>query len=107
MGTGAHSVEWVSVKSRMLLAVAYNRDWQFLYLKFRSGDVYCYRGVPSAEYRGLLSADSKGKYVRDHILNRYPYQRVHAAVPSANSEDQVARKADERLARARRNRQPA
>jgi len=38
-------MNWAPVKSKMLSAVAYNRDWQQLYLKFRSGEVYCYRGV--------------------------------------------------------------
>jgi hypothetical protein len=77
-------VKWVTVKSRMLAAVAYDHDWQQLYLKFRSGDVYCYRGVPVEEYRELLAADSKGQYVRKHIRNRYLYQRIHVAVPTAS-----------------------
>ena len=54
------------VKLRMLAAAAYNHDWQQLYLKYRSGDVYCYGGVPVEQYQGLLAADSKGKYVRTH-----------------------------------------
>jgi KTSC domain len=77
-------VKWVPVKWRMLAAVAYNRDWQQLYLEFRSGDVYCYRGVPVERYQELLAADSKGKYVRSHLLNRYPYQRIHSAVLTAS-----------------------
>lgn len=77
-------MKWVPVKSRMLTAIAYNHDWQQLYLKFRSGDIYCYRAVPLERYQELLTADSKGKYVRSHILNRYPYQRIHAAVPTAS-----------------------
>ena len=76
-------MKWVPVKSRMLAAVAYNHDWQQLYLKFR-GDVYCYRCVPIEEYHELLAADSKGKYVQSHILNRYPYQRIHSAVSTAS-----------------------
>lgn len=68
----------------MLAAIAYNHDWQHLYLKFCSGDVYCYRGVPVERYEGLLAADSKGKYVRAHILNRYAYQRIHAAFRTAS-----------------------
>jgi hypothetical protein len=67
----------------MLAAVAYNHDWRQLYLKFRGGDIYCYRGVPHERYEELLGADSKGKYVREHILNRYPYQRIHSAVLTA------------------------
>ena len=77
-------MDWVRVKSKMLAAAAYNRDWQQLYLKFRSGDVYCYWDVPFTEYAELLASESKGQYVRTHILNRYPYQRVHSAVCTAS-----------------------
>lgn len=72
-------MDWVSVKSKMLVAVAYSIDWRQLYLKFHSGDVYCYRGVPLALYRELLAADSKGTYARDNILHCYPHQRVHVS----------------------------
>jgi hypothetical protein len=61
----------------MLFAVAYSRDWQQLYLKFKSGDVYCYREVPSGCYQELLAADSKGTYAQNYILHCYPYQRVY------------------------------
>lgn len=77
-------MKWVPVKSRMLAAVAYNDDWKQLYLKFRSGEVYCYRDVPAEQYEELLAADSKGTYVRGHILKQYPYQRIDTAVPAAS-----------------------
>jgi hypothetical protein len=73
-------VNWVLVQSKMLAAIAYNRDWQQLYLKFRSGEIYCYRGVPVEQHQELLAADSKGKYVRGRILNRYSYQRIRSAL---------------------------
>lgn len=77
-------MKWVPVKSKMLSAVAYDGDWQQLYLKYRGGDVYCYRGVPVERYPELLAADSKGKYVRAQILKRYPYQRIHHSLPAAS-----------------------
>jgi hypothetical protein len=77
-------VKWVPVKSRMLAAVAYNQQWRQLYLRFRKGEVYCYRQVPPERYGELLAADSKGKYVRSRILNRYPYERLYSAVPVAS-----------------------
>lgn len=75
----AQAVNWVPVKSRMLAAVAYNDDWRQLYLRFRSGDIYCYREVPAEEYQGLLGADSKGEHARSQIFDRYPYHRIRAA----------------------------
>lgn len=77
-------MNWVPVESKMLAAVAYNHDWQHLYLKFRSGDIYCYREVRLEQYEELLGADSKGKYVRERILNSYPYQRIYSAALTAS-----------------------
>ena len=84
MGLGAQGMNWVPVKSRMLAAVAYSDDWQQLYLRFRSGDIYCYRGVPVERYEELLAADSKGEYARSHVFNRYPHQRIRPAIPTAS-----------------------
>ena len=69
-------MNWVRVKSRMLAAVACNPDWHHLYLEFRSGDIYCYRGVPVERYEELLAADSKGQYCRHYILQHFPYDRI-------------------------------
>lgn len=77
-------MNWVPIESKMLSAVAYNDDWQHLYLRFRSGDIYCYRGVPVERYRELLAANSKGEYARNHILNHFPYHRIRPAVRTAN-----------------------
>jgi hypothetical protein len=77
-------MEWVPLKSRMLAAASYSPDWQQLYLKFRSGDVYCYRGVPAERYLELLAADSKGRYFREHIRNCYPYQRIRPSALAAS-----------------------
>jgi hypothetical protein len=77
-------MEWVALDSRMLAAASYSQDWQQLYLRFRSGEVYCYRGVPAERYRELLAAESKGRYFREHIRNCYPYQRIRAAVLAAS-----------------------
>lgn len=77
-------MKWVRVKSRMLAAVAYNPDWRHLYLEFRSGDIYCYRGVPVERYEELLSAESKGQYGRRHILQHFPYDRISRTFRSAS-----------------------
>jgi hypothetical protein len=77
-------VNWVRVKSKMLSAIAYDGDWRQLYLRFRSGDIYCCRDVPGERYDELLAADSKGEYARCHILKRYPHQHVSSAVRDAS-----------------------
>jgi len=64
------------VKSRMLLAAGYDEKSHTLQVVFRTGDGYCYKNVPSFEYDGLMSAESKGKYMHKHIIGRYDYERV-------------------------------
>ena len=64
------------VQSRMLIAAGYDRRLRILEVIFRTGGTYRYKGVPSSEYDGLMSADSKGKYMHKRILGRYPYERV-------------------------------
>jgi len=81
---GARIVNGLRVESKMLAAIAYNDDWHHLFLEFRSGDIYCYRNVPVGRYDELRVTDSKGKYCRRHILNRYPYQRIHRAFRTAS-----------------------
>jgi hypothetical protein len=77
-------MNWVPVKSKMLAAVAYSDDWKQVYLRFRSGEIYCYRGVPVERYEELLAAESKGEYARRHIFNRYPYQRIRSTNRAAS-----------------------
>jgi hypothetical protein len=59
MGRTEQPVNWVRVKSKMLAAVAYNPDWQQLYLKYRSGDVYCYWSVPFQSMKSFLPPSPK------------------------------------------------
>ena len=77
-------MQWVPLESKMLSAVSYSEAWQQLYLRFRSGDVYCFRGVVPERYREFLAAGSKGRYFLEHIRNCYPYQRIRPAVLAAS-----------------------
>ena len=47
--------------SEMLIAAGYDRRSRILQVVFRTGETYRYKEVPSSEYDGLMSADSKGK----------------------------------------------
>ena len=78
------NVNWVRVKSKILAAVAHNPDWHHLYLEFRSGDIYCYRGVPVERYQELLAADSKDRYCRHHIRQHFPYDRISQTFRAPN-----------------------
>jgi hypothetical protein len=45
-------------------ATAYLAARRTLYLRFRSGELYCYFEFPPQQYRAFLASDSKGQYFR-------------------------------------------
>ena len=55
-------MNWLSVDSRSLAAVAYRQDKRQLYVRFHSGKIYRYFGFPHDQYDELLAAKSKGSY---------------------------------------------
>jgi hypothetical protein len=76
-------MRWLTLESKMLSAAAYDDSKQILYLRFRNtGDVYRYFDFPAANYRALLSAESKGRFFRSQIRDHFRYERMaklHAA----------------------------
>jgi len=47
-----------------------------LEIEFPSGEVYRYFGVPSDVNRGLLTANSAGRYFHEYIRDGYEYVHV-------------------------------
>ena len=66
----------LEVDSSMIRAVKYDEGKQVLEVWFNSGGVYAYEEVPQEVYDELLEADSKGRFMRDVIIDSYPYYRV-------------------------------
>ncbi len=64
------------VESSMIEAVGYDAKTQTLEVIFSSGKVYRYFEVPQEVYANLLTADSKGSYMRDVVIDGYPYEQV-------------------------------
>ena len=64
--------ELVRVDSSMIQAVGYDTDSRVLEVLFNSGETYYYEGVPPKVHQGLMDADSKGQYMRAHIIDVYP-----------------------------------
>ena len=60
----------------MLEAVRYLEKARFLDAKFRTGETYRYKGVPANEFDGLMSAESKGRYMHKHVIGQYEYERL-------------------------------
>lgn len=64
------------VVSSHLRSVGYDEDRRVLSVEFHSGSVYEYFGVPGAEHRALMQADSKGRHFNLHIRRSYRCTRV-------------------------------
>ncbi len=70
-------MNWVTLESEMLAAVAYDTEKQILYLRFRkTGDVYRYFEFPKETCREFLDAESHGRYFLNHIRHDYNYERL-------------------------------
>ncbi|GAC42818.1 KTSC domain-containing protein [Paenibacillus popilliae] len=69
-------MNWNSVNSSNLSAVAYDAETSTLYIRFQSSGTYAYYDVPSNVYQGLMSASSHGGYHASYIKGRYRYQKL-------------------------------
>lgn len=66
----------VSVESSNIASIGYDEATSTLEVEFLNGSVYRYSGVPPARHRGLMDADSHGKYLNANIKGTYRYTRV-------------------------------
>ncbi len=66
----------IFVRSSSINGVGYDPKTRTLEVKFNNGGVYHYFNVPSAIYRALLNAESKGRFVNFKIKGNYPYQQI-------------------------------
>ncbi|MDL0126658.1 KTSC domain-containing protein [Halobacterium salinarum] len=64
-----------SVSSSLLDSVGYDPDEQVLEVELQDGSVYQYIDVPEETYRGLMDADSLGRYFNAHIRG-HSYHRI-------------------------------
>lgn len=69
-------MDWRSVSSSTLVAVAYDAETSNLYIEFKGGIRYVYYNVPKSIYSGLMSAASHGGYHAAHIKTSYRYQKL-------------------------------
>lgn len=66
-------MELHSVESSMIQAFGYDAEAQTLLVIFNSGKTYRYFRVPPNVYQELLTSPSKGGYMRDLVIDQYPY----------------------------------
>lgn len=65
-----------TVRSSNIASVGYDPLTCTLVIAFHSGGVYAYFGVPWSVYRGLMQAESHGRYFHARIKDCYDYQRA-------------------------------
>ena len=53
--------------SSLLRSVGYDPDQQLLETELQDGKIYQHTEVPEQTYRGLMAADSHGRYFSHHI----------------------------------------
>ena len=60
------------LESTVIASAGYDPATAVLELEFTSGDVYRYFAVPPSVHRGLVEADSAGRFFAAHIRDVYP-----------------------------------
>lgn len=63
-------IDLIPVESDAVSAIGYSNGT--LTIQWNGGKTYNYSGVPQAVYNGLMAAESKGKYIAQHIRKQYP-----------------------------------
>jgi len=72
------AIERTPVRSSAMRSAGYNQEQRVLEIEFTNGDVYRYFDVPAEVYRGLLAAESHGRYFHQHVRGKtYRYRRIN------------------------------
>jgi YD repeat-containing protein len=69
-------MDYVSVSSSNIAAIAYDDAGRVLGVEFRNGREYRYHGVGRSVYQDFLGAGSKGGYFNDFVKEIYACTRV-------------------------------
>lgn len=60
--------------SSAFLGCTYDPERQLLWIRFRTGDLYLYQGVPAAIVQELLQARSQGQYFNSAIRGHFSFR---------------------------------
>ena len=64
------------VNSTNVRSIGYDATTGTLEVEFNTDGLYLYSGVPEAVYSALMRASSKGRYLNDHIKDRYQCRKL-------------------------------
>lgn len=62
--------------SKQVKVIRYFDDTQILEIVFIGNKTYQYYNVPETIYEGALTAESIGKYVNEHVKNKFEYNLI-------------------------------
>lgn len=64
------------VESSLVAKVGYLAKDKVLEIEFQNGRIYHYSDVPERIYKGLMVAESHGRYFNDQIRDAFAYRRI-------------------------------
>lgn len=64
------------VDSQIIHSVGYDAKSSVLEIQFRNQWIYEYEGVPASIHRQLMTASSHGKFLKAHIVDKFPTRRT-------------------------------
>lgn len=67
-------MELKEVNSSNISKIGYEDDT--LYVEYKSGTQYKYKGFPKNLYESFLEAESKGRFMNAEVKGKYEYERV-------------------------------
>ncbi len=70
-------IEMIDVVSSNVASIGHNGLTNELRVRFKSGQMYSYSGVPVHVFLDLLNADSVGGYLAKEIKGNYPYRMIN------------------------------
>ena len=63
--------------SSQITGIGYDEAEKVLTVRFKKGGaMYRYYGVPESEHRGLIKAESVGKFFHRHVRGVYPTKKL-------------------------------
>jgi hypothetical protein len=74
----------ILVESSSLVSVRYDPEFSTLEVEFHHSGLYRYFAVPQLIFEKLMTAESKGAYLNDHIKSRFPFRRIPSIGRSKN-----------------------
>ena len=66
----------MDVDSTAIRQIDYDAERAKLMVRFTSGCLYVYVGVPGEVHRSFCDAESKGRFFQAEIRDRYPYNKL-------------------------------